>query len=667
MSDASPIGGNTVRLTRENIDLKRRLDESEELIDALKLKLSQQAKHVFTHEVRNSKLSLADVAGTGKSVVVAVGGGEVSGGVSAGEYDALEAELEESRQREEALKARVALLEQERRHEAPSSATPHRGTSPALINSGSAHAAASPELASARKRIETLEQSERKLKAAVDDLNAALEATITASPPPPPASTSASGERRVGDAEPAGQDAEDLENRLLSEQAAQALLAEELEETKLYMEEERREFERKLSEATSEKNIAIRVKNEALKEAASARTEAARLRGEIASSSPGGKQQQQQLQQQSSADALILRDQVTFLESRLAAMQHDLDASQKDAARAHKAGKRAFLERQTALKDLEAWKVKQVETVKQKVTATAKSQAAAAAAMSMSSSSHNVLLNSSSNLALTSQHATTQQFEDHHVESCVESAAQKLGAIQERLLLALAQRAGSNSEKEFHHHHHHYRDPQQTSGEGEGLASTSKSTSSTGSGGENVSGGVGRSRGMSVASVGAGGGDGGSSWLVEEIFMGGDDWAQLVCEEFYAYERQIQNLKADVLSLQMIAQMSDADTTAHWKRKVEAMDEEMAVLRVAAHEYREAAAAAQARHQQTVAGFQAAQQLNYEQQSPQNRGDVLVGRVVPSAAAYGSPAASSAASPSPPYYHQPSYSSPNVAASPQRK
>jgi hypothetical protein len=638
------VSSNTVRLTRENIDLKRRLEESEELVDALKLKLSQQAKHVFTHEVRSSNLSLADVLG-GKSAAsstMGVGGGGVSGAVSAGEYDALEAELDESRQREDALRAQVQRLEEELQQQRQlQQLTPQRPRSHTFSHAGGGSEGpkdtATSELHSARKKIEALENSEKKLRAAVDDLNAALEATMLATPPPP---VEATHDRSGGiDGEPSPL-IEELEDKLLAEQAAQALLAEELEETKFFMEEEKREFDRKINEAMSEKNIAVRVKNEALKEAATARTEAARLRGELSSTKGSGRQPQDL---PPTPDALILRDQVTFLESRLAAVQKDLELSQKDAARAHKAGKRAFLERQTALKDLEAWKLKQVESVKMKVTANAKN------AMSMSVSSSSL-----SHHSHNEQHRQTQQ--DHlHVETCVESAAQKLGVIQERLLIALTQRSVEGTEV----HHHLHRDPQggttttTSQGSATDLTNTTRSSSS----------GDGEFSGSPSS----------SHWIAEQLFMGGDDWAHLVCEEFYSYERIIQNLKSEVLSLQTIARMSDDDAAGHWKRKIEAMQEEMDVLRVTAHEYREAAATADSRHQQQMKGFFEAQQIQaleyqrHQRSSPGGGGDTtLVGRVVSS-----SPppqALSVQASPggggggTSPYYHQPSYSSSPGAA-----
>lgn len=658
--DMAESSVNTVRLTRENIDLKRRLDEAEELIDALKLKLSQQAKHVFTHEVRGAaQLSLADVLG-GKSSASSVttlgagaaGGGAISGAVSAGEYDALEAELDESRQREEALRAQVQRLEhdlqqQARQLQQQQQSTPQRPRSHTFSHAaGGASEGSDTDLQSARKRIEALENSEKKLKAAVDDLNAALEATMVSTPPPPAHSSGGGGTTD----ERSPQLIEELEDKLLAEQAAQALLAEELEETKFCMEEEKREFDRKINEATSEKNIAVRVKNEALKEAASARTEAARLRGELATNKGSFRQQQhhQDVFVPSTPDALLLRDQVTFLESRLAAMQKDLDASQKDAARAHKAGKRAFLERQAALKDLEGWKAKQVESVKMKVTANAKN------AMSMSSSSSHILLNNNNS----SHHASSthlQQQEHKHVETCVESAAQKLGVIQERLLIALTQRSaaaaadgnggadGGTGTEVHHHHHHHYRDPHHGS-PADAADQLSNTTKSVSSGDGDFSGG-----------------GGGGGWMVEEaLFMGGDDWAHLVCEEFYTYERIIQNLKQEVLSLQTIAKMSDDEAAGHWKRKIEAMQDEMDVLRVTAHEYREAAATADTRHQQQMKGFFEAQQLQaqeyerHHQRSPQKAGEtstMLVGRVT-SATAAASPGSTAT------YYHQPSYSSP---------
>jgi hypothetical protein len=637
------VSSNTVRLTRENIDLKRRLEESEELVDALKLKLSQQAKHVFTHEVRSSNLSLADVLG-GKSAAsstMGVGGGGVSGAVSAGEYDALEAELDETRQREDALRAQVQRLEEElQKQRQLQQLTPQRPRSHTFSHAGGGSEGpqdtATSELHSARKKIEALENSEKKLRAAVDDLNAALEATMLTTPSPPVDATHDRSGGIDGEHSPL---IEELEDKLLAEQAAQALLAEELEETKFYMEEEKREFDRKINEAMSEKNIAVRVKNEALKEAATARTEAARLRGELSSTKGSGRQPQDL---PPTPDALILRDQVTFLESRLAAVQKDLELSQKDAARAHKAGKRAFLERQTALKDLEAWKLKQVESVKMKVTANAKS----AMSMSVSSSSH-------SHHSHNEQHRQTQQ--DHlHVETCVESAAQKLGVIQERLLMALTQRSVEGTEV----HHHHHRDPQ-------GGTTTTTTSTSQGSATDLTNTTRSSSSGDGEFSSGS---PASSHWIAEQLFMGGDDWAHLVCEEFYSYERIIQNLKSEVLSLQTIARMSDDDAAGHWKRKIEAMQEEMDVLRVTAHEYREAAATADSRHQQQMKGFFEAQQLQaleyqrHQRSSPGGGGETtLVGRVVASSSS--SPQASSA-QPSPgggggtsPYYHQPSYSS----------
>lgn len=172
---------NIVRLTRENIQLREKLGIAENRIADLQTKLSQQAIHIYGANGVGSggaapktledlklfpKSGLTGAVGNGPESSLSSsspqqkqqGQGDV---VPAEEFDQLEEELEAARLREKSLRAELAALKGTQGAQHP---PPHEASDESLA-----------QIKKLRQRVAELESSERRLQSAVQDLNDALE------------------------------------------------------------------------------------------------------------------------------------------------------------------------------------------------------------------------------------------------------------------------------------------------------------------------------------------------------------------------------------------------------------------------------------------------------------------------------------------------------------
>lgn len=476
---------NTVRLTKDNIELRRKLDAAEEEIADLKLKLSQHAKHIYSESKEGPK-SLQQL-----SLMTSPSDPRVScvvGTVTSEEYDALESELESERNRVriltkelEALRAHVFSINMSIAKGDGSTPLKQSTCTAAVDTSGDR---TTTELVTARRRIDELQSSEKKLRAALEDLNTALEEAAKKDTP------------QQHDTSDKLECVAALEEELMAEQAAAAEAAEQLELALKEVEDlraERTDLEKRLQMAVSERNIATRVKDEALKEAAMARTELDRLRNGRKGVSAPEEVRLIPVSHNSDVhhqDVLHLKDQVRFLEQRLAVVTQDLESAKKDASRAHKAGKQAFIERQSALQNLEAWKLQHLQTFN-----APESTSLPATSTAASREGPNVVAAAPSAASPT----------DRSFSTCAAGAVERMEAIQERLLKFDV-----------------------------GESSTSAS---------------------------------------------GDDWAHMMYEAFFDYERQLCNLRAEVLSMQAILSLRDEESSSSATRQIRALQDEIDLLR----------------------------------------------------------------------------------------
>jgi hypothetical protein len=364
-----------VRLSKENIELRQKLAAAQAEIDELRMRASQSAVHVFHKNERHESSPLP--MGDRERSTSQANKTPPRDTVDAAEYDRLEGELEASQSRERELQEELDRLKAKKTVKTWA----YSDDTDASPSSADKH-----EIARLRKKVEALEAALAKERAANSDLNDAMERLPRQSTEEVSAQIEQDVLAATAEYEAALQE---MEGKLKVSEEAQRRLREELKRANQLNQQLQQERDRaaadELAHAIAEKSIAVHVKEEALRDAAAARTANQKLAVQVQHLKSLLSRQEKAVEESSERSSTKRTDpeespsamQRTSaaanerLRREVADLAAKLEETQRERDKALQAGKRAFVERQNALKDLdkvkkEQWEQQQIANLQQK-------------------------------------------------------------------------------------------------------------------------------------------------------------------------------------------------------------------------------------------------------------------------------------------------------------